>query len=218
MFKNRLEAGLLLADKLRKYVNKEDIVLAVPRGGVPVAYVVAKELGLPLSIVLAKKIGHPDDREYAIGAASLTDHFVKPDLEIPETYIQQELIAIRKKLKEMQQKFFGTTEPESIQGKTVIIIDDGIATGNTVLATIEVLRKGKPRKIIVAVPVTSQTAFRKLSDEVDVLVTVECPKVFLSVGSFYEDFTQVEDTDVLFYLKRLREFRKTNQAFGSSNL
>ncbi|PZR25523.1 MAG: phosphoribosyltransferase [Citrobacter freundii] len=208
MFKNRIEAGLLLGARLKKYANKDGVVLAVPRGGVPVAYVVAKELGLPIDIVLTKKIGHPENKEYAIGAASLNDHFVVQGIYVSDEYIEEELSGIRKRLREMQRRFMGTNEPESIEGKTVIVIDDGIATGNTMLATVKLLRKSRPRKIVVAVPVASRTAIRKLSGEVDEIITVECPEHFPGVGSFYEDFSQVSDIDVTFYLNRLREMRQ----------
>lgn len=208
MFKDRIEAGLLLADKLRKYKNDPGVVLAVPRGGVPVAYVVARELGFPIDIVLTKKLGHPMNKEYAIGAASLTDYFVTPHENVSEEYIQQELKDIRTRLKEMYERFMGDEVPETLEGKTVIVIDDGIATGNTILGTVHVLRKSKPGKIIIGVPVASQSAVRKLSKEVDELVTVMIPEEFYGVGAFYEDFSQVSDEEVIFYLDKLRELRK----------
>ena len=184
MFKDRIEAGLLLAAKLKKYKNDPGVVLAVPRGGVPVAYVVARELGLPIEVVLTKKIGHPMNKEYAIGAASLTDYFVMPHENVSEQYIQQELQDIRIRLKEMYRRFMGDKEPENLEGKTVIVIDDGIATGNTILGTVQVLRKSKPGKIIIGVPVASKSAVRKLSKEVDEVVTVVIPDEFYGVGAF----------------------------------
>jgi putative phosphoribosyl transferase len=208
MFQNRIEAGLLLAAKLRKYKNDPGIVLAVPRGGVPVAYAVAKELGFPIEVILTKKIGHPMNKEYAIGAASLTDYFIVPDENISEEYIQQEVERIRSRLKEMYKIFMGDMEPESLEGKTVIVIDDGIATGNTLMGTVNVLRKSKPGKIIIGVPVASKSAIQKLSKEVDEVVAVLIPEEFYGVGAFYEDFEQVSDEEVNFYLDKLRELRK----------
>src|SRR4026209_2813919 len=99
MFRNRIEAGKMLAEKLKKYKNDPGVVLAVPRGGVPVAYVVARELGFPIEVILTKKIGHPMHKEYAIGAASLTDYFVIPHENVSQEYIQQELLRIRSRLK-----------------------------------------------------------------------------------------------------------------------
>jgi predicted phosphoribosyltransferase len=208
MFQDRIQAGTLLAAKLKKYKNKEGIVLAVPRGGVPVAYAVAKELGLPVEIVLTKKIGHPLNKEYAIGAASLTDHFVIPHEHVSEVYIQSELKRIRERLKEMYRQFMGDREPAQISGKTVIVIDDGIATGNTLLGTIHVLRKSKAGKIVIAAPVASKSAVQKLSEEADEVVVLLQPDEFYGVGAFYENFTQVTDEEVLFYLGKLMELRK----------
>jgi predicted phosphoribosyltransferase len=208
MFHDRLQAGLLLAAKLKKYKNDNGIVLAVPRGGVPVAYAVALELGFPVEVILTKKIAHPVNMEYAIGAASLTDYFVIPHENVSEEYIQQELIGIRSRLKEMYERFMGDKVPEQLEGKTVIVIDDGIATGNTILGTVNILKKSKPGKIIIAVPVASQTAVWKLSKEVDEIVTVMSPEHFYGVGAFYQDFTQVTDDEVMFYLDKLKELQK----------
>ena len=193
----------MLAAKLKKFKNDPGVVLAVPRGGVPVAYAVARELGFPVEIVLTKKVGHPMNKEFAIGAASLTDYFIIPDENISEEYIQQELKKIRFRLKEMYNRFMGDKEPENLKGKTVIVIDDGIATGNTMLGTVHVLRKSKPGKIIVAVPVASKTAVRELSKEVDEVVAVMIPDIFYGVGAFYEDFEQVTDD-------KLRGLRKAS--------
>lgn len=208
MFQNRIEAGLLLAAKLRKYKNDPGIVLAVPRGGVPVAYAVAKELGFPIEVILTKKIGHPMNKEYAIGAASLTDYFILPHENISEEYIQQEVEKIRTRLKEMYKIFMGDREPENLKGKTAIVIDDGIATGNTLMGTINVLRKSKPGKIVIAVPVASKSAVNKLSSEVDEVIALLIPEEFYGVGAFYEDFEQVSDEEVMLYLDKLRELRK----------
>jgi len=208
MFHDRIEAGLLLAAKLKKYKNDHGIVLAVPRGGVPVAYAVAKEFGFPIEVILTKKIGHPMNKEYAIGAASLTDYFIVPHDDVTEEYIQQELQRVRSRLKEMYIRFMGDKEPENLKGKTVIVIDDGIATGNTLMGTVNVLRKSNPGKIVIGVPVASKSAAQKLSKEVDEVVAVMIPEEFYGVGAFYEDFEQVSDEEVMFYLDKLRELRK----------
>jgi len=207
MFRDRIEAGLLLAAKLKKYINDSGIVLAVPRGGVPVAYAVARELGFPIEVILTKKIGHPMNKEYAIGAASLTDYFIAPHDDVTEEYIQQELQRVRSRLKEMYIRFMGDKEPENLKGKTVIVIDDGIATGNTLMGTVNVLRKSNPGKIVIGVPVASKSAVQKLSKEVDEVVAVMIPEEFYGVGAFYEDFEQVSDEEVMFYLDKLRELR-----------
>ena len=207
MFRDRIEAGLLLAAKLRKYKNDSGIVLAVPRGGVPVAYEVAHELGFPIEVILTKKIGHPMNKEYAIGAASLSGYFVLPHENVSDQYIENEVKNIQARLKEMYKLFMGDKEPEDLQGKTVVIIDDGIATGNTLLGTVNLLRKSKPAKIVIGVPVASRNAMQKLSKEVDEIVAVLIPEEFHGVGAFYENFEQVSDKEVMFYLDKLRELR-----------
>jgi predicted phosphoribosyltransferase len=208
MFRDRTEAGLLLAEKLKKLKNDAGIVLAVPRGGVPIAYFVARELGFPIEVILTKKIGHPANKEYAIGAASLTDYFIIPHEHVTPQYIQSQLVQIRSRLKDMYKKFMGDKEPESLKGKTVIVVDDGVATGNTLLGTIQVLRKSEPGKIIIAVPVASANAIKKLSKEADEVIALLIPEQFYGVGAFYGDFSEVSDDDVLFYLDKLRELRK----------
>ena len=208
IFQNRIEAGLLLADKLKNYQAGTGLVLAIPRGGVPVAYAVAKELGLPIELILTKKIGHPTNKEYAIGAASLTDYFTIPHENVTEEYIQAEIVRIRTRLKEMYKIFMGDQQPANLQGKTVIIIDDGIATGNTLLGTIQLLRKSKPGKMIIAVPVASRSAVNKLAKEVDEIVVVYVPDQFYGVGAFYEDFEQVTDEEVIYYLEKMRGLKK----------
>jgi len=210
MFRDRIEAGLQLAEKLRKYQGHQGVILAVPKGGVPVAYAVAKELGFPLEVILTKKIGHPMNKEYAIGAVSLTDEFIIPHEGVSSEYIASEIETIRKKLKEMYQRFMGDKKPENLGGKTVIVVDDGIATGNTLLATVNMLKKQEPSKIVIAVPVASINAVRKLSKVVDDVVAVLVPEVFHGVGAFYEDFEPVTNEEVIYYLERLsKEMKQT---------
>ncbi len=208
MFRDRIEAGLLLAARLKKFQNDPGIVLAVPRGGVPVAYAVARELGFPIEVILTKKIGHPINKEYAIGAASLTDYFIVPHADVTEEYVEQEVQRVRNRLKEMYSRFIGDNEPANLEGKTVIVIDDGIATGNTLMGTVNVLRKSKPGKIVIGVPVASQSAVQKLKKEVDEVIALLIPEKFYGVGAFYEDFEQVSDEEVMSYLDKLRELKK----------
>jgi putative phosphoribosyl transferase len=203
MFYNRKEAGRLLAAKLRKYRNQPGIILAVPRGGVPVAYEVARELNMPLDIILVKKLGHPLNPEYAIGAVGLQDRYVVPHEDVTEFYIERETQKIRSRLMEMQKKFMGDKPLTDYRGKTLVIIDDGIATGNTLLATIKILKNAGPEKIVVAVPVASRSAVEKLSPVVDELITVLVPESFYGVGGFYEDFSQVQDEEVIDCINRL---------------
>lgn len=208
MFRDRIEAGEMLAIKLLKYKNDPAVVIAVPRGGVPIAYVVAKELNLPLDIIFTKKIGHPINKEYAIGAASLTDYFVLPHDDVTDEYIQAELKSVRKKLTDMYAQFMGDKQPQNLTGKTVIVIDDGIATGNTLMATVNLLRKRNPAKIVIAVPVAPSASVKKLSKNADEVISVLIPDIFHGVGRFYKDFNQVSDEEVMYYLQQLDNLKR----------
>ncbi|WP_395805000.1 phosphoribosyltransferase [Daejeonella sp.] len=207
MFKDRIEAGNLLATQLSKYKSDQGLVFAIPKGGVPLAYVVAKELGFPMEIVFTKKIGHPNNKEYAIGAASLNDYFVIPHYDVSEEYIQEELKVVREKLRNMQDKFLDDHKPEILDGKTVIIVDDGMATGNTVLSTINLIKKKNPAKIIVAIPVASQSAVQMVTKEADEVIVLKTPPDFSGVGVYYENFNDVSEQEVLLYLEKLRELK-----------
>jgi predicted phosphoribosyltransferase len=210
MYKDRIEAGYALANELKKYKNKPGIVLAVPRGGIPIAYVVAKELELPMDILLTKKIGHPHNREYAIGAVSLTDRYISNREEVSQAYIDKETIRLRQKLKELNHILMGDKAPEKLEGKIVIIIDDGIATGSTLLSTIKMIRKQKPAKLVIAAPVASSTAIEKLSPIVDELICPLVPEDFWGVGIFYENFEQVSDTEAKYFINKLKEPKNTS--------
>ena len=204
IFVNRAEAGTILAAKLRKYREENAVVMAIPRGGVPVAFEIAKSLGLPMDLALIKKIGHPNNKEYAIGATSLTDYFIVPFEKVSQEYVTAEVQKIRKRLNEMHSKFMGSKPVRDLQGKTVIVVDDGVATGNTLMATLQVLRKGNPFKIVVAVPVASTNAVRKLKPEADELICISEPEEFYGVGAFYKDFDQVTDEEVMDYFRLLQ--------------
>lgn len=201
MFKDRTDAGFELALKLLKYKGNDGVVLAIPRGGVPVAAVVARELGMPMEIMLSKKIGHPLNPEYAIGAVSLEDRVITPHPDVDQEYIEKETVRIRKKLSENYLRFMGEKQPVPLDDKIVIIVDDGIATGNTLLSTLPMIRKQKPKKIIIAVPVAPSGAVLRLSRSVNEMVVALIPDAFYGVGGFYEDFHQVSDEEVVNYMK-----------------
>lgn len=203
LFKDRVDAGRQLAGKLRNFQNEQGVILAIPRGGVPVGYEVSKELGWPMDLMLTKKLGHPKHKEYAIGAVGINDRIIIPHSDVTDDYVESETDAVRKRLKEMRQKFMGDKLPEAVKDKTAIIVDDGIATGNTLLASVEILRKQQPAKIVVAVPVASSKAAKKLAHKADEIVVVTVPDMFYGVGQFYEDFTQVSDEEVIKDLKKM---------------
>ncbi len=203
MYADRIEAGLVLADQLKKYTGQPGVVLAVPRGGVPLGYIIARELKMPLEILLSKKIGHPNNPEYAIGAVSLTDSIIIPHEGVSNEYIESETERIREKLRENYKKFMRDIKPIDLKDKIIIIVDDGIATGNTLLSTVKMLRNQKPAKIVIAVPVAPRSSVDKLSKLVDEMVIPLIPEEFYGVGGFYEDFAQVSDEEVLMYLDKL---------------
>lgn len=199
VFNDRIEAGDLLATKLEHYKNEDAIVLAIPRGGVPIGYVVAKHLNIPLEVVLSKKIGHPNHKEFAIGAVTLKSQVLSAGASNVSTdYIEGEIKRIRKLLIKSYQDYYDEKTPLKLKDKVLLVIDDGIATGNTIISTIDMLRNEKPKKIVVAVPVSSRSALQKLEDSyfIDEVICPSAPVNFRSVGQFYENFEEVEDLEV----------------------
>ena len=197
IFKNRKEAGEILARKLLKLNSKDTIVLAVPRGGVPVGFEVARLLQVPLEPIMIKKIGHPANKEYAIGATSMDEFFIASQEHIPKEYIDAELVLIRKRLTEMYSKFMGQKKPTNLKGMNVILVDDGMAMGHTMMATLHVVKKSLPNQIIVAIPVASNNAVKLVKTLANVVVCIYIPDEFYGVGSFYEDFDQLTDKEVI---------------------
>ena len=199
MFKNRVEAGKQLAKRLLKYKDRNVVVLAIPRGGLPIGAIVSKALSAPLDVVLTKKIGHPFHKEYAIGAVNLEDVILTDTIGIEQEYIDSAIIKIRERLKDLYLQYYKNRLPIPIEEKTVILIDDGIATGNTIMATIALLIKQKPRRIIVAVPVAPISAIRKLEKHPyvnDVICMLESNN-FKAVGQFYDVFDQVTNKEAI---------------------
>ena len=197
ILKDRKEAGLLLSEKLEKYQDTDTLILAVPRGGVPIGYEIAKNLNLPLDIILSKKIGHPLNKEYAIGAVSLDSTIIEEHPDVSNTYIESEIKNLRALLQENYAIYMGNRKPIDVKGKNVIVVDDGIATGNTLLASINMLRKNNPKKIIVAVPVVPADVVPVFKQKADEFIFLMAPIDFGGVGRFYENFEQVNDDEVV---------------------
>jgi putative phosphoribosyl transferase len=208
MFQDRAEAGRQLAARLSGYVDRDDVVvLAIPRGGVPVAFEVAQALHAPLDILLVRKLGVPRQRELAMGAISsggvrilnqrLVEELGIADEQIAETIAQEEA-----ELQRRERLYRGFRPPVSIQEKIVIVIDDGIATGSSMLAAIDALRAQRPKKIVVAVPVASSHADQEMNKAADEFVSVLQPEWFFAIGEFYRNFTQMEDSEVRALLDR----------------
>jgi predicted phosphoribosyltransferase len=199
MFKDRREAGRLLAGALMKYKGEPVVVIAIPRGGLPLGAMVADALEAPLEVALTKKIGHPFNKEYAIGAVSLQQVVVNRPGEVDPDYINRETGRLREVLKERHELFHRHKPPVDVKGKTVIIIDDGIATGNTLRVTVALIAAANPGKIIVAIPVAPPSALERLRamPEVTEVICLETPWDFQAVGQFYEDFRPVSDAEAL---------------------
>lgn len=199
MFKDRKEAAHLLAQKLQPFKGRPLVVLAIPRGGLPLGAIIAESLNCPLDVALSKKIGHPYNREYAIGAAGIEGYFLNTSEDIPKEYIEAELRKIRSLLKERSQLYHREIAPVSLKDKWVIITDDGIATGNTVLITAALVKEQQPAGIIVATPVAPPRVLEQLrtSKNIDELICLETPSYFQAVGQFYEDFDAVSDEEAV---------------------
>lgn len=199
MYRDRNEAGNLLALKLGKYNKTDAVVLAIPRGGIPLGFIVSEKLNLPLEVVLSKKIGHPLHKEYAIGAVTLKSSILsEAATDISPLYIEEETENIRSLLKKRYKDYYGNRKPLKLKGKILIIVDDGIATGNTMLSIIKMLHDEKPQKIVIAIPVAPYDSIKKLqaSPYVDEVICPLVPDYFQAVGQFYQDFDQVEDKEV----------------------
>lgn len=203
-FTDRYDAAMQLAKKLEKYKGENGVVLAVPRGGVPIGYFIASQLGFELDLLMSKKLGHPYNEEFAIGAVGLEDEIIEETQGISIEYINEEVNNIHRQLKERYSKFMGDRKPVDITGKIVIVVDDGVATGRTILATLEMLRRRNPAKLLVAVPVSSREAAERIKKEVDEFVCLYTPFPFYGVGRFYRDFSQTTDKEVI---TLLREFK-----------
>ena len=203
IFANREEAGLMLADKLANYKNAANtIVLGVPRGGVPVADCVARQLNLPLDVILSKKIGHPSNKEFAIGAVTENLIFVEKGIDVDDAYVQSEAQRIREQLASRNQLFRKNKPPLDFKNKTILLVDDGIATGNTLLILVEMMRKAGVSKIVIASPVVPADRVNVIANSCDEFIFLQAPDYFEGVGAFYEDFTQVEDEEVVRILEK----------------
>lgn len=204
IFANRKEAALKLIPYLEKFGNTKSVVLAVPRGGVPIGHLIAKHFNFPLDLLIAKKIGHPSNPEYAIGAVGTEDYIVMDTLDVSNRYIKEKVQQIRTQLK-AKYALYSKGNPVSLEGKTVIIVDDGIATGNTILSSIQMLRRKKPVKIVVAVPVAPANTALRMQDMVDEFICPYTLENFHSVGYYYENFSDVTDEEVTALLQDLQQ-------------
>ena len=212
-FENRQEAGRLLARDLAHFAKAHPLILALPRGGVPVAFEVAKALDAQLDLLIVRKIGAPGHEEFGIGAVVdganpqlvLNEDFVR-QLGVDREYIEAET---RRQLAEIERRraaYSKDRPPPQIEGRTVIVVDDGIATGGTMKAALRGIRKSRPAMLILAVPVAPPSTIRELETECDEAICLWTPDPFGAVGAFYRDFRQTGDGEVITLLEEARAF------------
>lgn len=201
-FKNRTEAGQALATRLTSFANRTDVlVLALPRGGVPVAAEVAKKLNAPLDVFVVRKLGLPDHPELAMGAIAtggvrVINRDVVDGLQIPELVIDAVAAQEQEELARRQQAYRDDLPAPRVRGKTVILVDDGIATGSTMIAAVAALRQLGAGRIVVAAPVIARSTFYEIHNAADEVAAVIAPEEFYGVGQWYEDFSQTSDEEV----------------------
>ena len=208
-FEDRQDAGRQLADELAQFNLPDTIVLALPRGGVVVGYEVATSLGLALDVLVSRKIGAPGNPELAVGAVAeidglWIDQVAVDALAISPAYLQDEAERQRREIDRMIQVYRQGRSLPSLAGRTVIVVDDGIATGYTMLAAAKGVREANPRELVVAVPVASQESLWRLSREADRTICLMTPQPFYAVGYHYVEFGQLSDEDVVRYLEDAR--------------
>jgi predicted phosphoribosyltransferase len=208
MFRDRYDAGEALAERLREFAGRPGVVvLALPRGGVPVGYVVARQLGLPLDVFVVRKLGTPGQPELAMGAIAsggirVLNADVVESLGIPEWAIEQVTRQEQEEMERREHQYRGDRPPLDVGGKTVILVDDGLATGSTMRAAAAALRQAGAARILVAVPVASRATCDQLREEGNEVVCATTPEPFFAVGQWYKDFAQTTDEEVRELLER----------------
>lgn len=200
MFQNREDAGRKLAKKLEWLKKENPLVLAVPRGGVIIGNVIASELGAKLDIIVSRKVGAPDNPEFAIGAVMHDGSYFPNEritimLNVPQNYINQEIAVQMKEIDRRLIRFRGSKEYD-LEGKTIVLVDDGIATGATMFVAALWIKKQKPKKLIIAIPVGPKETVGKLAEIADKVVVLHYPVFFNAVGEFYQEFEQIDDYEV----------------------
>lgn len=207
IFTDRAEAGRLLAQRLKSYGDREVIVLGVPRGGIPVAFEVANALRAPLDVFVLRKLGVPGYEELAFGAIAsggvrILDRNTIRAMGLTAWDIERVTEDEQRELERRERAYRGMRPPLDVSGLTVILVDDGIATGSSMRAAIRALRQMNPAILVLAIPVAPRATCDRLRDEVDELVCLETPEPFYGVGQFYDDFSQVCDEEVARLLER----------------
>lgn len=204
-FKNRLDAAEQLAVALRKFAKEKVVIFALPRGGVPMGKEIAKTIDCPLDLVIVRKIGHPANPEYAVGVISEDGHTVLNKAEvktIEPKWFKKECAQQKAEAKRRRELYLKGRTPLDVTGKIAIIVDDGIATGLTMLGAIKEIKHKNPARVVVAVPFAPKDTAEIIKKEVDEFITLSIPDVYLgAVGAYYDEFDQVSDEEVVALLK-----------------
>ncbi len=213
MFHDRGEAGRRLAQRLLTFKDSHPVVLALPRGGVPIGFEVARLLHAPLDLILVRKIGAPHHEEFAIGAVAdggnpelVIDDDLIAGLGIEPEYLEQAKTAALREIERRRRAWFGDRAPVEVAGRTALVVDDGIATGSTMKAALRATRRRSPARLVLAVPVAPSHSIEGLAAEADETICLDMPVEFFAVGQFYRQFPQLRDEEVTDLLDRARLF------------
>jgi putative phosphoribosyl transferase len=216
MFKDRRDAGRKLARALERFKSANPVVLALPRGGVPVGFEVAEHLRAPLDLLLVRKIGAPGHEEVALGAVVdglhpqvVVNHEIMEMIRPQRGYLEA---AKKRQIAEIERRrrlYLSTAQPIDVQGRLVIVVDDGIATGATMKAALRGLRRNQPSRLILAAPVAPRSVISDLKEECDEMVFLATPGPFYAVGVYYDDFSQTSDEEVIELLGEARNLEST---------
>lgn len=209
IFRDRHDAGRRLAAELLHLRDQRPVVLALPRGGVPIGREIASALNAPLDLVLVRKIGAPDMPELAVGAIvdgerleKVIDQDIVAELAVPQSYLDKEIASQADEIERRRKIYFKDRAPVPLAQCSAIVVDDGIATGATMRAALLAIRRRQPSKLILAVPVAPARTIERLRAEADEVVCLSTPEDFFAIGQFYKDFHQISDDEVLSYLRR----------------
>lgn len=224
VFRDRRHAGLLLAGKLRQAgmtFGGNTQLLALPRGGVPVAYEIARQFGWPLSLLIVRKLGLPGHEEFAFGAIAsgghtVIDHALCERMSVSASTVQTVIQREQDELARREKHYGASLSAEDLQGRRVVVVDDGMATGSTMLAAVQALRSYGVAQITVAVPVLPRELARKLLPLIDALIDIHQPQAFIAVGHWYQDFRQLGDEEVIELLAQAQRLRDAGTSMQSS--
>jgi putative phosphoribosyl transferase len=222
LFADRAEAGRRLAERLLRFKDARPVVLALPRGGVPVGFEVARALAAPLDLVLVRKIGAPFQPELAVGAVvdggrpeTVLNQEIVRELEVPESYIAEESARQLAEIERRRELYLAGRERAPVEGRTAIVVDDGIATGATMEAALHATRRANPQRLVLATPVAPPDTLERLRPQADEVVCLAAPRAFLAIGAFYDDFQQLGDDEVVDLLQRATRSEKASTTTAS---